>query len=215
MKHLFGCAVFASGLFFMNLCEANLPPPYDSATVLPFLEHGWYSHAAFFESYIKNNHVKTVIEVGSWLGSSTRHIAKCLPDDGVIYAVDHWRGSEEHQPAQSCWIPQLPQLYEYFLSNVIHEGLTAKIIPLRINSLDAAQSLSVQADIVYIDASHDTESVYRDLKAWFPHVKSGGILCGDDWGYPPIVAAVERFAKEEGLNIEINSVFILRKHREE
>jgi Methyltransferase domain len=190
----------------------SLPPPYDEAQILPFLEQGWYNHAAFFEDYLKRNPVKTVIEVGSWLGTSTRHIAKCLPEDGKIYAVDHWLGSEEHQSGHLCWRPELSKLYEYFLSNVIHEGLTAKIIPVRMDSITASKILSVEADVVYIDASHDTDSVYLDLKAWFPHVKSGGILCGDDWGYPTVEEAVRRFATERGLDIELQSVslYILR-----
>ena len=108
--------------------------------------------------------------------------------------------------------PVLPNLYEYFLSNVIQEGqgLTRKIIPVRMDSLSAAQSLEVQADIIYIDASHDSESVYRDLQVWFPHVKPGGILCGDDWGWDTVREGVNRFAQEKGLDIEIDSVYILR-----
>jgi Methyltransferase domain len=188
-----------------------LPSPYDRAVVYPFLEHGWYSHADFFENYMREHQVKTIIEVGSWLGTSTRHLAKCLPNDGLIYAVDHWLGSEEHQSGQPFWSPALPKLYELFLSNVMHERLTSKIIPVRLDSFTASQTLSVMADIVFIDASHDEESVYYDLKTWFPHVKRGGILCGNAWHYPPLVAAVNRFAREEDLDIEVDSVFILKK----
>lgn len=204
-------------LLFWTCCCASivnadaLPPPYDSAPILPFRDEGWYGHQAFFETYIRRHNVKTIIEVGVWLGKSACHMAKCLPDDGVIYAVDHWLGCAEQQPGQSYWSPVLPKAYEYFLSNVIQQGVASKIIPVRMESTKAAMELPIQADLIYIDASHDTDSVYADLRAWFPHVKPGGILCGDDWHHPPLRAAVYRFAQEEGLEIELNSVYILRK----
>ena len=36
-------------------------------------------------------------------------------------------------------------------------------------------------DFVYLDAAHDYESVVDDLAAWWPKVKSGGILSGHDY----------------------------------
>ena len=36
-------------------------------------------------------------------------------------------------------------------------------------------------DFLFIDASHDYESVLKDLRAWVPLVKPGGVICGDDW----------------------------------
>ena len=48
-------------------------------------------------------------------------------------------------------------------------------------------------DIVYIDASHDYESVKEDILTWLPKVKQGGIICGDDYvhGWPGVVKAVD------------------------
>lgn len=55
-------------------------------------------------------------------------------------------------------------------------------------------------DFVYIDADHSYEGVMRDIKAWWPKVKKGGLFCGDDYipddgdiwmtvtGKPPVYA---------------------------
>jgi hypothetical protein len=52
----------------------------------------------------------------------------------------------------------------------------------RLTSLRGAERLAERAvDFVYIDARHDYESVLEDLHAWFPKVRSGGILSGHDY----------------------------------
>ena len=182
--------------------------PYENVELLPFDGFGWYFNGPQFEHLITKD-VKIVVEVGCYIGLSTRHIASLLPPDGKVYAVDHWLGSEEHQPGayngKYCHTPP-ERLYQQFLSNVIHEGLQDKIIPVRMESREAAQYLSgISVDLVYIDGSHDTDSVYKDLTAWYPFVKGHGILCGDDWHHPPIVKAVTQFAEENSLEIIVES----------
>lgn len=179
----------------------NLPEPYRNAALLPFCPHGWYLNGPQLEILIRQHQVHDIIEVGSWLGLSTRHMASHLPQGGKLYAIDHWLGSQEHQPGQEHWRPELSMLYEYFLSNVIHAGLADKIIPIRMDSLAAAKTLDIQADLIYIDANHETKALYDDLVAWHPHLRPQGILCGDDWHWPSVRAAVESFAKEKGLAI--------------
>lgn len=66
-------------------------------------------------------------------------------------------------------------------------------------------------DLVYIDADHTYESCLRDIKEWFPKVKKGGFLLGDDYihGIAPggrgvvfkVIEAVNDFAKENNLKI--------------
>jgi hypothetical protein len=146
-----------------------------------------------------------VIEVGCWFGLSTRHLATLLPPGGVVYAVDHWKGSSENQKGELAWTPKLPYLYEQFLSNVIHENLTERIIPVRMDSLEASRYLKdVRPDLIYIDASHDYVSVYADIAAWYPLIKERGFICGDDYldgeGLT-IKQAVDQFALDHGLTV--------------
>ena len=152
--------------------------------------------------------------MGSWLGDSTRHIASLLPDDGVVYAIDHWCGSQEHQPGHDAWSPVLPHVYEHFLSNVIHAQLTHKIIPVKMSSLEAAQKLAhIIPDLIYIDGDHETSAVYADLCAWFPFVQGHGILCGDDWDTLSVRRAVVAFAQDRGFLIAKRGNFwLLAEH---
>jgi len=194
------------------------PYPYNTLKeVLPFNDMGWYFNEVPMEKLLNERQAKVVIELGSWLGKSTRHIASLLPHDGLLYAVDHWLGSEEHQKS-SDWSKYLPTLYEQFLSNTIHAHLTHKIIPVKMNTLEASEYFRqkhIIPDLIYLDASHDEQSVYHDLNSYFPLVQGHGILCGDDWGWGLSVQnAILRFAKEKHLFLEIpnNWFWILREN---
>ncbi len=189
------CLSFAS---FLSSKEPALPEPYCSLEkILPPNPQGWYANAQQMEELFKDHNIRTVVEVGSWLGKSTCHIASQLGHGGRVYAIDHWLGSVEHQDYEN-----LPTLYDQFLSNVIHAGLTHRIIPLRMDSLQGAGYLKhVPVDLVYLDAAHDKESVLKDLEAWFPYVKGHGVLCGDDWGWKSVEEAVREFAQKNRLKI--------------
>lgn len=198
LAFFFSC-LFSLGFATSNLTavsQTDLPEPYRSITLLPYDPQGWFFNSKQMEYFIKNRKVNTVIEVGSWLGQSTRYIADLLPSGGKVYAIDHWKGSIEHL----AW-PGLNRLYGQFLSNAVHAGLTDKIIPIRMESLEAAKALSVQADLIYIDASHDTDNVIADIMAWYPRLKADGLMCGDDWTWDSVRVAVETCAPRLGKKI--------------
>jgi predicted O-methyltransferase YrrM len=45
-------------------------------------------------------------------------------------------------------------------------------------------------DFVFIDAAHDLESVTKDIAAWWPKVREGGLLAGHDIDQPGVESAV-------------------------
>lgn len=62
-------------------------------------------------------------------------------------------------------------------------------------------------DLVYIDADHTYTACLRDIRDWYPKVKSGGILSGDDYTKHTtklgikfgVIEAVQQFIKENNL----------------
>ena len=64
-------------------------------------------------------------------------------------------------------------------------------------------------DFVYLDASHDFESVNEDLVMWVPKVRKGGLIFGHDYnnrGYKRVKNAVDEFFGEENVNKTEESV---------
>lgn len=196
---IFALSLIASGLISSEYDQIKDPLPFDP--------HGWFTqdNADHLERIIAKKNVKTIIEIGSWLGCSTRFMAERLPEGGILYAIDTWEGSIEHQAGE--FSKKLPTLYSQFLSNVIHAGLQAKIEPIRAPSLAAEASLHVKADLIFIDAGHDTESVYKDIISWYPHLNENGVICGDDWRWPTVRLAVKQAAKQLGLAIGYADTF--------
>jgi predicted O-methyltransferase YrrM len=124
---------------------------------------------------------RCIAEVGSWKGRSTSVLAQHTP--GVVVACDTWQGSVEHQ-AQLQGKPSSGVFFA-FRENVSRYD---NVWPLLANSLTAARTISrgpMKFDLIFIDASHDYESVKADIQAWLPLLAPGGILCGHDymrWG---------------------------------
>jgi predicted O-methyltransferase YrrM len=212
--------IFRFALYFFSsiqlfsislLAESSLPEPYASTKILPEYPFGYYNNNAQIAKLIEQPQVRTVLEVGSWIGGgSTRHIGNVLKlKGGTLYAVDTWLGSSTQQPGEPHYQPILSQVYEQFLSNMIHWGLAQTVVPIRMDSLTAAKTLNVQPDLIYIDGEHTTEAVYADLVAWYPFVEEKGIFCGDDWGWSTVQAAVIQFAQEKGKKIQASGNFWL------
>lgn len=200
----FVAAIQLASVSAQDIGLSQYPEPYANLQeVLPYDGHNWFgmSNQRALTALIHKKQLHTIVEIGTWLGKSAITMASLLPEDGRVYAVDTWKGGVEK--AYEIHAKRLAIAYEQFLSNVIHMGMTQKVVPLRMASLDGAKYLEgkVSPDLVYVDASHEEADVYDDLCAWWPYVQEGGILCGDDWLWSGVALAVKQFAKENDLRV--------------
>lgn len=61
-------------------------------------------------------------------------------------------------------------------------------------------------DFIYVDGyAHDGEDGGRTFSDWYPKLKSGGVLAGDDYhaDWPLVVANVDRFLSDKGLELHL------------
>jgi hypothetical protein len=54
--------------------------------------------------------------------------------------------------------------------------------------------LNVQADVIYIDAAHEYDPAYRDMKMFWPLLGDDGVMICDDYGYSDVTRAACNFA---------------------
>lgn len=169
--------------------------PYKGFLPSPSRIHGWGSDDPNFSAVIDRTSPGLVIEVGSWLGASAMHMSSILVSYTKrfeIVCVDTWLGSTEMwtdtKDTTRYGLLDLnhgyPELYYQFLSNVVNEGWSKHITPFPQTSANAARWFkknNIQADLIYLDASHEYDDVLMDLRMYYPLVRMGGILFGDDW----------------------------------
>jgi len=106
-----------------------------------------------------------IAEVGVFEGGSARYIFPLLKEvTGSFVAVDSWEAVSEHAflSASASW--------EKYRD--IRQGISWEV---------AEQFPNDSFDFVFIDASHRYSNVVRDIRAWLPKVKVGGILAGHDY----------------------------------
>jgi predicted O-methyltransferase YrrM len=168
---------------------------------------GWTSHSRSFELAIKEVKPKFIIEVGSWKGASAVHMAG-LASEAHILCIDTWLGSPEmvslnnnlydHFRRLHGW----PQLYFTFISNVIRHVGRERICPLPMPSTVAApllRKMGVQADMIYIDGSHEYLDVARDVDDYWPLLRKGGVMLLDDYGFPGVKKAIDERLKVDAV----------------
>lgn len=189
--------------------------PYEGLDLLPKDLQGWGGTDSSFETIISQLRPNLIVEVGSWKGQSATHMANTALKLGLdreqleIVCVDTWLGSVEHYGETFGGLYQRklgrPNLYEQFLSNVIHEDVSDIITPFPIDSINASECFSVwgiKPDLIYIDAAHDYNSVKLDAYHWSQLVRAGGYVLFDDWHHEPIrQAAYDVFGEDKVFEI--------------
>lgn len=137
---------------------------------------------------IQENGIKTVIEIGSFLGASTAFFAEHCEH---VFAIDPfviWEDFiKDGQPRGD-----LPDnFFPVFQRNMELLDLTRKVTPYVMTSREAALDMpSLRADLIYIDGGHDYDSVLTDILAWLPRAEK--FICGDDFDehWPGVKEAV-------------------------
>ena len=136
----------------------------------------WYSPFEYKDLIDKD--IKTGVEIGSHLGESANDIVKSFKNLNLI-CIDVWDLNLFKDDGYD--IPNIDNVYEQFLSNIVHYGIDDKIFPIKMSSLEASNVINNKFDFIYIDGIHDEENVYLDLDCWYSKLKNNGFICGDDW----------------------------------
>lgn len=180
---------------------------------------GWHSTDPLFAELIEEAQPRNIIEVGSWKGASAIHMARQAGEEARVFCVDTWlggRGLLHHEGLAKKH--GYPQVYFQFLHNVKACGMHERIVPVIATSRDGARILAAaraQVELIYIDGSHEEEDVADDVADYWPLLRPGGVMFGDDLNeaaFPGVRRAVEGFADFKGLLMEEHGHFwILRK----
>lgn len=143
----------------------------------------WFSGADIYRRYVASVRGPSVaVELGAWKGRSTCCMGVEIANSGkpiTFYTVDLWDafGEDAHLADPDV---KARRLFEVFEANIA--PVAAHVNVIRSDSAAAAERFADgSVDFLYVDASHSYDGVLRDLVAWFPKVRTGGVIAGDDW----------------------------------
>lgn len=150
---------------------------------IPFNDKGWFPkcNQQMLARYLPGSGL--VLELGAWLGLSTRWIL--TNSNAKVVTIDHWRPETVEEEKA------VPLLYETFLSNCW--AFKDRLMPLRDTTesgINQIKEMGLRPDVVYVDAGHDYESARRDILAC---ADFGCVMVGDDFNpnaWPGVVRAV-------------------------
>jgi hypothetical protein len=122
------------------------------------------------------------VEVGTWNGEFSKQILN-IPAVQKLVCVDpykHYENNEYPDAMNDLTQIQFDVKYAY-VSNHLVSQYANRVDFIRKESVEAAKSFQDGSlDYVYIDGNHNYKHVLDDLNAWYPKLKKGGYLCGDD-----------------------------------
>lgn len=166
---------------------------------------GWMDFEDFYSAQVAiANDGDVFVEVGCWLGRSTIYLADAIRRSGKqikLYAVDNFSGvtlAPGAPPEQYC---EGRDVRAEFHANLAACGVADLVTVIDSDSADAAALFNpASVDFCFIDADHSYPAVTRDIAAWRPKVKPGGIISGRDRSIEGVDRAVrEAFGEYEAV----------------
>lgn len=160
--------------------------PIDPDTVRGFLhsEEG----ARLYELAMQAMQLGPGLEVGSYCGKSTLYLGTAARDsDSVLYALDHHRGSEEHQIGEAYHDADLFDEASHRMDSLpalrqtLHRAMLEQwVIPHVASSSLAGRFWTTPLALIFIDGGHSREAALTDYRTWIKHLLPGGILAIHD-----------------------------------
>lgn len=183
------------------------------------LHHGWFrpGNVELLKAVSGIDNL-CIIELGSWLGASTKFIIEKNPN-AIVFAVDIWSNeyflSDTHydksqtrfaniinsNPIYDQFLANM-QKYKYSETNIDSTVKGAGLIPMKMDSLEALKILheaDIVPDFIYIDASHHYDYVVKDINMCL-NLFPKAIIVGDDWDNIDVKRAVKFVMSQRGIN---------------
>ena len=163
------------------------------------------------------------LEIGSYCGKSAVYIGLAVKENNrKLYSIDHHKGSEEQQPGEEYFDPDLLNkkgngidTLPFFLKTLKDSQLEGFVIPVVSSSKEAHEDLKMNFNMIFIDGGHSEEAAQDDYMLWSERLNLEGMLAihdvfpdPNDGGRPPYNIYLK--ALESGNFEEVEAVKSLR-----
>jgi predicted O-methyltransferase YrrM len=164
---------------------------------------GWFNHGAKILEIVEAHRPTVCVELGTWLGASAIPVARAIRRwGGTLTCVDTWAGDVRQSAAVR---DAAPWMLVSCARHIMDAGVGGNVRLIPATTREAAAWWTEPIDYLYIDADHSFEGVLADLEAWVPHVRTGGLILGDDYGhrlFPGVYEAWTYFEQTHAIPFE-------------
>lgn len=160
------------------------------------------------------------VEIGVLLGQSTTHMAQLIKDSGkdikfdaidLFWPIEHVIKNNEnsgHPESFKGYVDELVDKFNLRIIDIVKHPL------LKLDLLDYVNLITCDEkyahgiyddnslDFVWIDGDHGADIVYNDLVNFWPKIKNGGTIAGDDMVYKEVSDDVFKFCKEYNVKVK-------------
>lgn len=157
-------------------------------------------------SILKACDARYVAEIGVAYGLHATHILSSFPDIRYVGIDPYLPGYDPsdvfERDVAKGYQTEPDQAFESLFTDV--EELLTKNFPGRATILREPSEMAHtkigddSLDLVFVDGNHTFEAVQSDIRNWFPKIRSGGLLIGDDWSWESVKKAWEVEARNLG-----------------
>ena len=128
------------------------------------------------------------LEFGSYCGKSSVYLGMaCKESPTVLFSIDHHGGSEEQQPGEEYFDPDLLDketgkidTLRHFRKTITDFDLDDIVIPVIGRSATIGNVWKTALSLIFIDGSHAYEAVLSDYDIWAKNLIVGGYLLFHD-----------------------------------
>jgi predicted O-methyltransferase YrrM len=142
---------------------------------------------ALYQAALSVAHRGPLLEVGTYCGKSAVYLgAAALEADGVLFTIDHHRGSEEHQPGQEYHDPGLVDsegridTFPCFRKTMAAAALDDRVVALVGDSVTISTWWCTPLAFVFLDGGHTHERAMLDYTGYSRHLEPAGVLAIHD-----------------------------------
>lgn len=183
---------------------------------------GWINDAEFIYSDMvdKAQDGFHFVEIGVLLGQSTTRMAELIKASGkkikfdaidLFWPIKHVIKNYEdtgHPKSFKTYVEELEEGFGLQIMDIIKHPL------MKLDLLDVVNFITCDEkyahgiyddnslDFLWIDGDHGPNIVYNDLVNFWPKIKNGGVIAGDDIVYDTVSNDVLKFSKEYEVDVE-------------
>lgn len=159
-------------------------------------QQGWFDYWDIYYLAASRFPNGNLLEVGVWKGLSLKYLAEKAPE-AQIYGVDVFEYDQEYHGRTGSFLEDAQKRLEAFKNVQL----------IKKDSFEFAKDEEhLIYDFIFLDTFHDYEQIKKELHAYWPLLKKGGLFAGHDYGgsHVGVKQAVDEFAKEKGLEIKVS-----------